>query len=88
MRIEEAVTKYALQPRVRQEVLAGECVLDADERSLELRVVAAGALHLSVECILCVLRGLELILVTFDRLQYELRVHFFEGHVLNVAVQA
>lgn len=87
MRIEDAITKDALQARPRQDVFAAEGMIDADEVVLQLCVVAARALHLSIEGVLYVLRGLELILVPFDRLQHELGIHFFEGHDLNVAVQ-
>lgn len=68
MRIEEAVAEHALQPRTRQEIFSTEGVVDTDERTLELRVVAAWALHLTVEGVLDVLRRFELVLIPFDRL--------------------
>lgn len=68
MRVEDTIAKNALQARPGQEIFSAEGVIDADEAALQLRVSAAWACHLSVESVLHVLRGLELVLVPFDGL--------------------
>ena len=87
MRIEEAVTERALHPRSGQKVFAAERVVHADERTLDVSAAASRTLCLSVERVLHVLRGLELVLVPFDRFEHELGIHLFERHDLNVAAQ-